>query len=389
MASNTPTTYYNDTKTAQDACKKDFEKIKKECGPDEPQKDPAAAPKPKTRPPMRKLLGSKYLDKGYGKFLSRGGTDNESWMADNCDFLWIPPGPESHQKFLEQLGDLRKDLGEAVEGKLKGMLDGAKDRIKQEAKDLAKKKAGEAAARSGGRWVAGLGGAAVAGWGAVVTEGVATAWNIYDLSTSGYQVVTTGYAAYKDIDKLKQILAEYTDIGKELERLGSQAKDDPQKAVADFMTAAGKLNPCVRARRCSLVPKNKANSLSGAGCCPGQTGHHLIPDAAVKGAGCPGYDYDKAPTVCAEGTGNSHGGSHQKLHDGLERRMNDFKRGSGRDSMPYEKYRDRAVSSFYETFPESRCDRKCLIAQLDDHYKCSGKDLKAVSGKGGERTEKF
>ena len=69
--------------------------------------------------------------------------------------------------------------------------------------------------------------------------------------------------------------------------------------------------------------------------------------------------------------------------------MNYFTRGCGRDSRHYEKNRDRAVSSFYETFPESRCDRKCLIAQLDDHYKCSGKDLKAVSGKGGERTEKF
>ncbi|MDC6258437.1 HNH/endonuclease VII fold toxin-2 domain-containing protein [Ralstonia solanacearum] len=184
------------------------------------------------------------------------------------------------------------------------------------------------------------------------------------------------------LGQLDDILKDYGKIGDELERLGKQVRNDPQKAVADFMMAAAKLNPCVRARRCSLVPYGKTDSLTGHGCCPGQTGHHLIPDSAVKDSGCTGYNYKEAPTVCAEGTGNSHGGSHQMLHDKLDTQMRHYQKETRRDSMSYEDYRNHAITTFYETFPESRCDRKCLKAQLDAHYKCS-KDLKAVSGKGG------
>ncbi len=121
---------------------------------------------------------------------------------------------------------------------------------------------------------------------------------------------------------------------------------------------------------------------------PGQTGHPPIPDSAVKDSGCTGYNYKEAPTVCAEGTGNSHGGSHQMLHDKLEKRMRDHVENNRSSSMSYESYRNHAIMIFYETFPESRCDRKCLRAQFDAHYKCP-KDLKAVSGKGGGDSGNF
>lgn len=380
-APNTPTTYYLDSPNVKQACEEDFKKIHKKCGPEE--RSGEKGKKEKVRPSIRKLLGKKYKEKGYGKVLSRGGTDNRSWMADNCDFLWIPPGPDSHQDFLKQINSLKGDLAEAVEGSLKKIAEEAKEKIRQEAFDLAKKKAAKAAAKAGGRWVVGAAGATVAGGGAVVTEGIATVWNLWDLAKTGYEVVTAGVDMARELDAIDEIFKEYRGIGDELARLGRQAREDPQRAVADFMTAAGRLNPCVRARRCSLVPKSQANHLGGGGCCPGQTGHHLIPDAAVKGAGCPDYDYSKAPTVCAEGTGNSHGGSHQMLHDKLDKRMSDFKQAKRQASMPYEDYRRHAIMTFYETFPESGCDRKCLKAQLDAHYKCAGKQLKAVSGKGG------
>ncbi|RZI57111.1 MAG: hypothetical protein EOP37_21745, partial [Rubrivivax sp.] len=217
---------------------------------------------------------------------------------------------------------------------------------------------------------------------ALVTEGIATVWNLYDMASTGVDVAKAGYSAYKELGALDDIVKEFKGVGSELERLGQQAKSDPQKAIADFMAGVSKLNPCMRARRCSLVPKGKANGLSGEGCCPGQTGHHLIPDSAVKEAGCTGYDYEKAPTVCAEGTGNSHGGSHQRLHDVLERRMNKYIRDNRSTALSYAEYRKHAMMAFYETFPESRCSRQCLQAQLDSHYKCSGKTLKAASGKG-------
>lgn len=378
---NTPTIHYLDSKDVQEYCKNDFNKIKKECGPDD---KPDEGGKKKIRPSIRKLLGSKYKDKKYGDTLKKGGADNSSWMADNCDFLWIPPGASSHADFLKKIEDLKSDLAQAVDGTLTKVIEEAKDKLKQEALDLAKKKAGQGAVRMGGRWVVGAGGAAVGGVGALVTEGIATAWNLWDMASTGYEVVTSGYNAYKELSQLDDVLKEYKGIGDELGRLEKQARDDPQKAVADFMTGVGKLNPCVRARRCSLVPKGKANSYSGDGCCPGQTGHHLIPDAAVKDSGCAGYNYKEAPTVCAEGVGNGHGGSHQVLHDKLGERMSDYVGKNKGNTMSYGEYRNHAIMTFYQTFPESGCDRRCLKAQLDAHYKCEGKSLKAVSGKGGD-----
>jgi hypothetical protein len=104
----------------------------------------------------------------------------------------------------------------------------------------------------------------------------------------------------------------------------------------------------------------------------------------VKDAGCQGYDYEKAPTVCAEGTGNSHGGSHGKLHGLLDDLMDKYrKHRNGGPTMSYSQYQQKALTSFYKAFPESGCNRNCLKAQLDDHYQCS-KDLKAESGKGEE-----
>jgi len=315
--------------------------------------------------------------------LSKGGTDNKSWMADHCDFLWIPPGPGSHDAFLEKINNLKTDLADAVDNTLAKAMDAAKDKIKEEAIDLAKKKAGQTAAKAGGRWFVAAGGAAIGGVGALVTEGIATVWNLYDMASTGVEVAKAGYDAYKELGALDDVVKEFKGVGTELERLGQQAKADPQKAVADFMSGVAKLNPCMRARRCSLVPKGKANSLSGDGCCPGQTGHHLIPDSAVKDAGCPDYDYEKAPTVCAEGTGNSHGGSHQGLHDVLAERMQNHVLKHNTTKISYENYRQHAIVAFYRNFPESGCNPRCLKAQLDSHYKCTGKTLKAASGKGG------
>jgi hypothetical protein len=375
---NTPTTYYVDTANPNGPCEKNFKTIKDKCGPDDKEDEKG---KKKVRPSIRKLLGKKYAEKGYGNTLSKGGTDNKSWMADNCDFLWIPPGANSHEEFLKKLEDLKKDLTEGIDNQLKKMLNEAKDKLQDKALAMAKEKAAKGVVRMGGRWVVGAGGAAVGGVRGLVTEGIATVWNLWDMGSTGYEVVTTGYDMYKDLGPLKEAIEEYGSIADEFERLGKQVKEDPQKAIADFMTVAGKVNPCVRARRCSLVPYN-ANNLSGHGCCPGQTGHHLIPDSAAKDAGCKDYTHGGAPTVCAEGVGNGHGGSHGMLHNKLDERMKDYAEKKKSDTMSYDDYRNHAIKTFQETFPESKCDRKCLQAQLDAYYKCS-KNLKAVSGKGG------
>lgn len=378
MSANTPTTYYKDSSAVVKHCKSDFDKIEKACAKDDGKK-------PQSRPTFRKLLGSKYNN--HKDTLRRGGTDNKSWMADHCDFLWIPPGSESHEKFLGKLDSMKDDLAKAVDDKLVSAMDAAKERLKQEAIDLAKKKAKDSAARAGARWFVGASGAAVGGVGGLVTEGIATVWNLYDMANTGWEVAKTGYNAYQELGRLESMVQEFKGVGEELDRLGKQAKSDPQKAIADFMAGVAKLNPCMRARRCSLVPYANTGGASGQGCCPGQTGHHLIPDAAVKDAGCPGYDYKQAPTVCAEGTGNSHGGTHQRLHDVLKRRMEKHIRTTRSTAISYPDYRRHAMMAFYETFPESGCDRQCLQAQLDAHYQCNGKTLTASSGKGKTKVQ--
>lgn len=41
--------------------------------------------------------------------------------------------------------------------------------------------------------------------------------------------------------------------------------------------------------------------------------------------------------------------------------------------------------SFYDTSPESKCNRKCLMWQPGSYCKCDSKSLQAVSGNGGSR----
>jgi len=128
------------------------------------------------------------------------------------------------------------------------------------------------------------------------------------------------------------------------------AKNQGQLDMANAQEKMAQADPCLNARKCMLTPYNKkqeesmdkANRLkpnnakgtgkkdflskvpfsldNAYGCCPGQTGHHLIPKSWAK-ENCPDYDEDKAPVVCAEGTSHSTGGSHAKLHTGLNKEL--------------------------------------------------------------------
>jgi hypothetical protein len=160
--------------------------------------------------------------------------------------------------------------------------------------------------------------------------------------------------------------------------------------MASGMEILARLNPCTRARRCLLVPYGKTgstSSLGGGGCCPGQTGHHVIPREA--GQSCPGYDDKMAPTICAEGV-NGGNGSHGKMHRALSEKIEKYKEGnifSGpRNKIDYEDMRDYGIDSIKDVFPESGCDKKCLRAQLDAYYEgiCKNIDMPAAAGVGGK-----
>ena len=157
------------------------------------------------------------------------------------------------------------------------------------------------------------------------------------------------------------------------------------------MTALAEVSPCLRARKCQLVPYNKTDSAreqakNGAGCCPGQTGHHIIPDSAAKGAGCTGYTKGSAPTICLEGASNNYG-SHGAAHQALKKSMDAYNGGENKPpkDISYEEMKKASLKAIHAS-TSSQCDPACLEAQLDSYYKKCG-NLKANPGTGGSKSK--
>ncbi|WP_348945264.1 hypothetical protein ABHF33_01245 [Chitinibacter sp. FCG-7] len=150
-------------------------------------------------------------------------------------------------------------------------------------------------------------------------------------------------------------------------------------------------NDCLRARKCKLVSYNdNKNPMSGNGCCPGQTAHHVLPDAmfynyekVTKTKGKPPnqsqyttlekttkldcwskYSHGSAPTMCLEGTSNGPGnGSHGAAHTLTEDYINDKR---NQPSVPYNKTADDISERLAKPYG---CKKECIKAQLDKYYK--------------------
>lgn len=173
------------------------------------------------------------------------------------------------------------------------------------------------------------------------------------------------------------------------------------------MYAKAESNGCLRARRCMLVPyeettyfnnasskKESADALNeseggdeeekigkgqhvktkgsgphtGKGCCPGQTGHHVMPQSMFKN--CPDYNKFAVPTICVEGSTQFHG-SHGMAHANLSRTMRKHEKSNGVPINNTSKDRNAAYEIAAEAikllFPY--CDKDCLIEQLKAYHK--------------------
>lgn len=122
-------------------------------------------------------------------------------------------------------------------------------------------------------------------------------------------------------------------------------------------------NPCLRARKCMLVPKKERKTKGPKGeCCPGQTGHHLIEGASFKGvSGWENYDYNAAPTVCCEGP-SWHTGSHRDLH---LLQSADVANLSHNGKWSRKQATETGAHAHRKAFPGSGCSKKCIKAQLN------------------------
>ena len=179
------------------------------------------------------------------------------------------------------------------------------------------------------------------------------------------QTMTTTDPCFKDVQKVAHSCT------------GDSKKDCPSPKPGY------KENPCVKAKRCQLQPYTPTKGQEG-GCCPEQTGHHLIPKRGFKEY--PGYNAGKAPCVCAEGTTYHRGQktkspelpdselTHPDMHAGqdyLERRAraNPMPGGSAKKPFTYGKAKKNALKVHSQVFAESGCNPECLEKQLDNYHK--------------------
>jgi len=418
-AANTPTSIYLDTFNRNPACKDDRKAVEKKCKP-EPEHSEEDKKKGKPKP-RRKGLGGKLaaaaqalddagkLATGYRRDKgSQTAFDGNAWMDDHCTGMWFSPTDAADPELEKKLTDMLEKIENNKFGMLKDGFDELAEIAIDKAGPVAQEMVTNFALKTGAKAAAG----AVFGE-TVVVPILMGAWTAADLfSTAKKLAVLAGDKGKAALDALEKI----NNIGEKTKDILESYKKEPHRAHADAMSLIAQLDPCLRARKCLLVPyknaasdgskdeeesarrtaasgtkttvkssKAKSQAKHGGGCCPGQTGHHILPNAMVEDAGCPGYDYKNAPTICLEGAKNgpTHG-SHGMAHDRLKQAMDIYKHETGKDKLSYEDAKKRAIDAVQKA-GAIQCERKCLEAQLDAHYKCAGKELNANAGGGGAK----
>lgn len=413
-AANTPGTYYIDTPNAKVPCKTERSLIEKKCKPEPAQSE---EDKKNNKPrPKRKGLGGAIAEatekfdeasKGivdYNRDKSTSATTGNAWMDDHCSGLWVTPNPSLKKSpEIENIKKKLEEVADKLDGGVMSWLGMLKDAVGELA-DLAREMVSpqivddimeEMALKLAAKGV--IGGV---GGGSIVVPIFMALWTAYDLySTAKLLAELAGDKGKAALDAFESIW----DIGDKVEEILADIKDEPVKAMTNLMTLLAQMDPCIRARKCMLVPykntdgtpKAVAQARHGQGCCPGQTGHHILPNSMTAGR-CPGYDHGDAPVICLEGTTNapdwgSHGAAHKKLKDKIEDyRADRSEKKSSPNTINYKDASRLGIEAVREAGAR-QCDAACLQAQLDAHYNhcknASGvpQDLIPTDGTGGFR----
>ncbi len=427
---NTATFYYLDTKRFPAVCQEDRNRIKEECDTHggkqrskdsmqearlDPRKHPAGSVNSQLQGKFKEAVTA--LD-AMGKEKS-GYKKNakNAWLEDHCTGQWNKPGgqrdpdddgtldteAESAEKipnteeFKKQIEDRVKALGEEYQSKLseatRKVQEFAADYMKGHIKDALEGTA-EKAAKRGALSRFPLIAAAI------------NRLNLYE--GLGTLIGNTAGAIYTgDMEKAFDALeAEMRAISQQIEDCKKiLSKGGLEDTMASTQAVVAWANPCLKARKCMLVPYKDADKTSqGQGCCPGQTGHHVLPGAMfrkyakddkgkykpdkgangkVKPRPCwEKYNHDDAPTMCLEGTTNratngSHGAAHKLTAElvELDRQKPD---------MAYTDARDKIANGLGRAFG---CNPQCIIEQLDSYYKkvhsCGSLDSATVTPHSG------
>ncbi|WP_239663459.1 PAAR-like domain-containing protein, partial [Citrobacter koseri] len=381
---NTPPSYYLDRSNVKEECANQMRKMKVHCKPDNPHvKNKKGVP-------------------------AKRENNSGLWVTEHCGPLMLKPG-------LEQFDNWKKDWDEIGD-----FLEKAKDNLKNNVIDELETKLGDFIEHKIEKQV---------GKGVLKKFIPYVGWvmTVADVKNSIEQ-----YKELKEeIKELKNITNKLDDALKKIEKYKNkinnfenlsekEQRSLANEIMAETQSAYALYNRCIRARKCMLVPFSKTDSLNsweGKGCCPGQTGHHLLPDtmfrdqeAAAKAREkwnkdpkhrdengklkyrmprdkyptkkCWGqYREGKAPTICLEGK-NNHTGSHGVMHSATARLI---KAGNFGKEMNYEIARDIVIKEVALMYG---CDKSCLKAQMDKAYRdvftCSKFNAAKVNADAGD-----
>lgn len=358
---NTPNFPYLDSKSKKKCegtkgAKGEREEIEDKCKPE------SEADKTKRHAKRGGLLGKLRRQPNSGSSKPHAG-----WIGSHCDFLMVKPG--SADDMVKELEEMPKKLAESLGMKA---LETVEQKAVQALEDAVKKKLGKMALKQGFIRVASFLGTPAVG---IAVNLAMTADAVHDVKRAADEFPEMK----KDIEKAQRALEsakkQVGDVNNALDhyrdpKTGLLKKD---AIASDMMEAAARTNDCITARRCLLVPYNQTGSgpaMAGKGCCPGQTGHHLLPEAMFDH--CKNYgskEHARAPTMCVEGATNSlgsHGKAHRSLLNVLNEKHSAIPFG---ETMPKADAIDAGVESVRKTFPEARCSEECLKAQLENYYK--------------------
>lgn len=336
--SNTPTFPFISTRDLAGDCKQDVERVNAACGPVN-EHSYASRDGNKLRAALRKTHKA-------------NGTGEWNWTHDHCDGLDLALGSNSSAKKY---------------------LSGMAENFKAAADDLQ----------------------ALIGIESTLIEAATTSFPV------------DPKAAAASLQK-RAVLQERLEKTERLRRLFENGNTDDstdgsgktdQGLGADAQDNISELNDCTRARKCTLTPFSTSDEYAGRehsqkfgkGCCNGQTGHHLIYGAMMKGA-CADYDnaggnrkHKDAPTVCVEGA-SQHVGSHGRVHDAMDRVTKSFLKAQkrkpdafGKVTLSLDEAISLAVKSHQSAFPMSGCSSECTRKQLESYYFNACKDARPVA----------
>lgn len=193
-----------------------------------------------------------------------------------------------------------------------------------------------------------------------------------------------------DIQKEKEACAEYTPYkadGKDMcKEAGIDGAFSYDKNVQAQRAKSASKDKCSAARRCRLLPFNAKPEDGISGCCPAQTGDHIVPKSSffVKSVsdgkrmegwrpdanGEGGYNLNKAPCMCLEG--GSCSGSHGLRHSHHKA----FSSVAAGTPQPFDTEVAHCAAGAKAVAPQ--CNEDCIKAQLKEGHKSMGDTSKPI-----------